>query len=109
MDTTTYSDSKAAQRLTELLQEPQFSSVAKAARVIVSKWFLYSSALMDIKDNTVRRGSLQMWRNHFLSWVKGRNLPPAIETHLSNVIVTQYRKCCTRSRKRDMASKSEVL
>ena len=101
VDKNTFSDSKAAQRLVAILGEPDYSQYAGKARKILSKFFQYSSAVMSIQDDTIRKGTLEVWRRHFLAWVSVTNFPEIVETHLSNALVTQYRKCIKQTRKRD--------
>ena len=101
MDKFTWSDSKAAQNLVKTLELPEYKAYCHKVGGILSRWFEYSSALMVIESEMIRMGSLNLWRQHFLNRVNSSNLPPILVTHLCNVIVAQYRKCRTRTRKCD--------
>ena len=104
MDKYTFSDSQGAQNFVKILETLDSRWAGKAKRIL-SKWFDYSSGVMSIQDGTVRRGTLDLWRQHFLRLAVESDFPKTLETHLCNAIVTQYRKCLNNTRKRDRGIK----
>jgi hypothetical protein len=94
MDEHTYSNTKAAVNLYHMLDTPEYAPYKDKARKILSKWFQYSSAVMSIPNADVCRGSLDLWRAHFLQLVDKRQFPEVVRSHVHCVITAQYRKCC---------------
>ena len=99
MDKMTFSDSKAAQNLVmSMLNTSDYASYKVPAIRILAKWFEYSSSVMHIPNETIRKGTLYLWRKHFIAWVDETNFPEVMKSHMRNVIVGQYRKCITKTR-----------
>jgi hypothetical protein len=91
LDDKTFTNSRPAIYLVNLLRQPEFKEYIRPTTKILSRAFQYSSSIMEIKNLTVRKWALDQWRKHFLEWVSSKKFPARIEGNIKNVIVTRYR------------------
>jgi hypothetical protein len=93
MDQFTFGDSRAATNLVKILNDPDNAPCRNKVSNILSRWADYSNAVMDIQNPTICRGTLDMWRQHFLSSLRDDQIPTPVRSHAENVMVATYRKC----------------
>ena len=96
MDKHTFGSSKAAVNLTDMLGRDEYHEYQDRATRILSRWFEYSSAILDIQNPSICRGTLNIWRGHFREWVGNGQFPEIIRRHIDNVMTAQYRRAKKR-------------
>ena len=92
MDKNTFSNSKAAQNLVGILEQPENLSYCSAVSSLLSRCQQEMRAIMTISNLDLRRTILTIWRHRFVDLVKAREFPDIIETHTLCVVVGFYRK-----------------
>ena len=93
MNKCTFSNSKGAQNLATILDDPEYNRYSRKVSKILSKYFTCTSSTMFIPNKTVRDVVLKVWRERFIERINNLALPEVVKTHTLCVIVTQYRRC----------------
>ena len=92
----TFGNSQAAINLMGNILEKQDYPIKRKVLRLLSKQVNALTAVMDIKDKTVREATLAMWHKRFATLVS--ELPTVVETHVICVETGLFRKLLKESK-----------
>jgi|ETNvirenome_6_85_1030632.scaffolds.fasta_scaffold06938_10 hypothetical protein len=91
MDSTTFSDTKGAMRLAEILDETNDDNITKNVSRFLHRIGNTLNELKAVKSDSIREHFFVLYRADRLEKIKFMAIPHVIRTHLLNVVAAKFR------------------
>jgi hypothetical protein len=92
LDDATFTNSKPAIYLVNLLRQDEYRQYNRGVATIITKALQFSKDLMKIEDVHIRRWALAKWAEDNLKLITNKNYPTKIASSMNYIITTRYRQ-----------------